>query len=300
MNNHTYTIYNSLVKRAGFISPSIGNPGTAVNIPGNYAVGTQGWRNEMLQRLKDSGAIMDKTPKPSLPLPSDYIWAGKGLYDNTSTAIGELTQPAPVVNPTTGGTRIMYKGGPVGPNTLDDEPLPITPYSSGKINIQSLQQARRQAAKIDSARRLNDLKKQMNAQNLDAMFKSLHETNQQRKAVGLPEYVPQAMDFYAPYAYSGEDYADAENRLYNDMNLSTIAQEAAKRGTPLNEAEINELSAWMPNEYEPRMSQRDSSQPYIQFAGLKLPNIPSATPDNIGARANGVYNDEHQNENIKK
>jgi hypothetical protein len=60
------------------------------------------------------------------------------------------------------------------------------------------------------------------------------------------------MDLYAPYANSKADYNEADNRIKNDMHLSTIAQEAAMRGTPLNPAEINEVAWWMPNSYNDR------------------------------------------------
>lgn len=204
-------------------------------------------------------------------------------------------QVYPAINPATGGYRVSYKSGrPIGPvaddHSIRRDPLPIVPYSSGKIVPNSIQQARRQASLIGLNRTYNDIGKERNAQNLDAMFKSLHEANQQRRAAGLPDYQPQALDLYAPHASSRADYADAENRIYNDIHLSTIAQEAARRGTPLNDAEINEVSSWMPQSGQSRTERSTLPQPYYNNMGLKVPaDLSGTSPQQMGERANGLW-----------
>jgi hypothetical protein len=52
----------------------------------------------------------------------------------------------PTINPATGGYRVMHRGQPIGPALPGNpnykfrkDPLPITPYSSGQINLESLQ-----------------------------------------------------------------------------------------------------------------------------------------------------------------
>ena len=247
MNNHTYSIYNSLVKRAGMIMPlhaATGAPGFQTDTKSQNRVGTL--------------TGQDRTQEPK-------------------------TQPA--INPVTGGTRIMYKGRPIGPVSSDHSfrqgPLPITPYSSGKISIDTMQQARQQAANVDFVDYFNKHEKQENAQNLDVMFEKLHKINQMRRSVGLPDYTPNAMDIYAPNANSKEDYANAENRIQEDSHLSTIVQEAARRGTPYNPAELRELKRLL-------FRQIGQIDPPTHM-GLALPK--GSTPDNIGQEANGVYNE---------
>lgn len=266
--------YNCLVKLAGK------SPLTRSLVEGAALGGGIGLGMPMLQ----VGANAAKATKAT---------AG-ALTGAAGTAMQALTpkpKTYPAVNPATGGTRVSYKGSrPIGPVETDHAvrkgPLPITPYSSGQIGINSIQQADRQTAKLNQARGFNDSGKQQNAQNLDAMFKSLHETNQRRRAAGLPEHTPQALDLYAPYAQSREDYADAENRLYNDINLSTVTHEAARRGTPMHEAEIEEVRGWLPRSGADREILR-SLPNYTEYMGVRLPNDLGLTPDSLGEYANG-------------
>lgn len=227
------------------------------------------------------------------PIPQNYLQPRRPATQPQYKIPESKPKTYPVVNPATGGTRVMYKGKPIGPvvegHSIRQGSLPITPYSSGQIDIGSIQQANRQANNIQTARIFNHIGKQYNAQNLDAMFKRLHETNQQRRIAGLPDYTPQVLDLYAPYANSKTDYSDAENRLTNDTHLSTIAQEAARRGTPMNEAELELLYAMMPRSYKERKSLRNLPQPYIENMGLKLPNLPENTSYMLGQKANGVF-----------
>lgn len=239
MNNHTYTIYNSLVKRAAM--------------------------------KKAAGSTAGATMQAPTQEPKTY----------------------PVVNPATGGARISYKTGrPIGPVEVDSDirkgPLPITPYSSGKIGIDSMAEARKQAYHMMRSQQRNEARKKENAQNLDVMFKNLHEINQQRRSVGVPDYIPNAMDVYAPNANSETDYADAENRIYNDIAMSTVAAEAARRGTPIHPAEIRELSFKLPNSGEYRQTIYNDPRLYNQnaYMGIKLNKFD--TPDRVGRFANGV------------
>lgn len=215
-----------------------------------------------------------------------------------ASATPRAPKPQPAVNPATGGTRIMYKGHPVGPlrvnHRLRKGPLPITPYSSGKINIKTTQQAKQQAEYMEDAIIVNDYRKELNAQDFDAMFKNLHETNQRRRAVGLPDYTPTAMDVYAPYANSEEDYANAQNSIHNDIRLSTTAHEAARRGTPLNAAELTELVSWGPHSAQISRERRSLQGPTHNNMGLKLPaDIPGTSPQEMGETANGIWDREN-------
>lgn len=197
--------------------------------------------------------------------------------------------PIRPINPVTGGTRLMLRGGqPLGPSLYSNQitgDLPITPYSSGRINIDNMRTARQQAANISTARAANEAGKARNAQNLDAMFRSLHNTNQQRRAVGLPDYVPTSADVYAPNANSTAEYSNAENRLLNDAHLSAIAQEAARRGTPLNDAELYGLTHLMPSTMVERQRRYQSPDFARQYMGVRLPN--NLNPDKLGILANG-------------
>lgn len=192
------------------------------------------------------------------------------------------------VNPATGGGRMMYGDVPIGAvkpsRRITEGTLPITPYSSGKISIDNMGSARRQAHNIISAQRFNEAGKRENERNLDAMFRSLHRTNEQRRAAGLPAYTPNAMDVYAPNASSEADRMNARNSMMNDVYLSTIAQEAARRGTPMNQSELMTLSGLMPDSYQERNIQLSTPAP--QYMEVKLPN--GLTPDKMGVIANGL------------
>lgn len=198
------------------------------------------------------------------------------------------TRPTGPTNPATGGTRLTVKGGqPIGPSLYSNQikgDLPITPYSSGKINIDTMRAASQQAANMRAARAANEAGKARNAQNLHAMFKSVHETNQQRRDVGLPDYVPTAKDVYAPNARTTAEYGEAENRMMNDAHSSAIAQEAARRGTPLNDAELYALPRLMPSSMKARQTRQESPVYDRQYMGVKFPSW--MTPDNVGRLAN--------------
>jgi hypothetical protein len=67
------------------------------------------------------------------------------LTGAAGTAIQALTpkpKTYPAVNPATGGTRVMYKEQPIGPVPNDHSirrgALPLTPYSSGRIDVNSI------------------------------------------------------------------------------------------------------------------------------------------------------------------
>lgn len=267
MNNHTYTIYNSLVKRAAraatsFIEKIISDIRNGTDTTTGIDIGTVG------NGLTSIGAGT----------------VGKPRAGTTIQAPTYEPKAYPAVNPATGGTRLMNKGYPVGPAESDHiirkGDLPITPYSSGKINIGSLQQARQQASQVNAFRQSNEDRKKTNAQNLDAIFKKLHDTNQLRREAGLPDYNLTVADIYAPDAFTEEDYADAENRLNRDIHLSTIAHEAARRGTPMNAAELGLLPGMLPYQYSGYQIQPD------HFMGAKLPD--TLTPDDMGRIANGA------------
>lgn len=256
-------------------------------------------RNSFGDRIRDTWSTLSRyNPARRLSRAISGVNAGTaGATMPTATAAPVNATPSSLnnqsVNPATGGTRIMYKGQPIGPvesnHKMRKGLLPITPYSSGKININSMQQAAQQADAINGSRRVNDeWGKKKNAQNLDVMFKRLHQVNQARRAAGLPDYTPSDMDIYAPYAHSKTDYADAENRIQNDITLSTIAQEAARRGTPLNEIELTSLDLLTPATAQERQRRLNLADQYPEYyMGGILPK--QIHPDRIGETANGVY-----------
>ena len=197
------------------------------------------------------------------------------------------TQPKtqPVVNPATGGTRLTYKGRPIIPDVSVPQTLPVTPYSSGRIAPSNMREAEVQARWNATHSELNNRRKQEVANNLDAMFAQLTRVNQARRRQGLPDYQPSVVDVYSPnFRNSDLDGADFENRLYNDIAMSAITQEAARRGTPYNDAEINMLQESTPPSGVAREAWRKATNNIWnqQF------HLPELTPDQIGRVANGL------------
>lgn len=165
---------------------------------------------------------------------------------------------APVVNPSTGGTRLPTFGGFAGgpgeqsSDLLQRTGLPMTPASSGKVSPLTLAEAETQRDKIQSAESENQIGKEKNRQNLDAYFARLTALNDTNKAAGRPAYNMTALDLYAPNINRGqkEEMRQAQHRIWRDQVLSSTAQAAAAKGTPYNPAELNRLRQSLPTPYQ--------------------------------------------------
>lgn len=173
-------------------------------------------------------------------------------------------------NPATGGHRIAtgperYDGGvgafPAG-HRLRQGILPVRPSSSGDIGPYTLRDANAQADAVQKAQAINEQNKLKVSQNFDALFRNLHNVNQQRAKAGLPAYQPNAIDVYAPYADPSKDNEyDAMLNSYNDAAMANLTAEAARRGTPYNPAEINYIQKHMlPQNGEQVRSARQSGE----------------------------------------
>lgn len=237
--------YNSLIKLANTVIPSTITPGSAEH-------------QELIKRLNEMAMPSEKNMVIARsPEQETY-------YARESTA-PEANSP---INPATGGHRITMEpeGKFVGPlpttHSMRQGELPLTPASSANyLSPMSLRDAQAQASAAQNAQTINQANKRKVAQNFDALFRDLHNVNQQRRQAGLPAYQPNMYDVYAPYASTNQEMAAAAHRADNDVSMSTITSEAARRGTPYNPAEINYMQRKMlPQNYQER-SVRD--QPFI-------------------------------------
>ena len=139
MNNQTYTIYNSLVKLAA------GGAGAQVNTkqPPSYPP----MDNTALAQwnpISRTNAIRNELSTA----PRFATFAPSAMVPGPGTSMQAPTPKPPVystINPATGGTRLLVKGDrPIGPALYSNQikgDLPITPYSSGKINIDTMRAA---------------------------------------------------------------------------------------------------------------------------------------------------------------